>query len=195
MKPEDFYPRIIYTAQQTPEERHRQFRLLHEEVLYSFTAALSRINAAQAEQTGSDGRTIAQIVGHIAEWDRYTLLAFGELLAGVEWPQIMNFNGYLEPDGTSRSFSSVDEFNAYCDKRFEGWDWKRIQNLAMRTAVDIHALLDHPMLLTTHRMEHGRPFTWPLPTGVNLSLPVGWYLWEITLEHEAVEHAHDIGMK
>jgi hypothetical protein len=54
----------------------------------------------------SGGLTIAQVVGHIAEWERFTILAAGEIMAGVQWPRIMTLSGYVEPDGRGQDFSA-----------------------------------------------------------------------------------------
>jgi hypothetical protein len=32
-----------------------------------------------------------------------------------------------------------------------------------------------------------------LPSGITLTVPVGWYLWLVSIEHEAVDHAEDLG--
>lgn len=74
-----------------------------------------------ATRVGSDGRTLAQVVGHIAEWERFTILAVGEIIAGVHWPRIMNLSGYVEPDGQVREFTSVDAFNDYQAIKHAKW--------------------------------------------------------------------------
>jgi hypothetical protein len=52
------------------------------------------------------------VVGHIAEWERLALIAFGEIIAGMQWPRMMSLSGYVESDGQGRAFTSVDAFDA-----------------------------------------------------------------------------------
>ncbi len=80
------------------------------------------------------------MIGHIAEWDRYALLAAGEMLAGVAYPRIMASTGYIEPDGAERAFESVTEFNAYQATRHASWPWEDIRDLAIRSATALEAL-------------------------------------------------------
>jgi hypothetical protein len=46
--------------------------------------------------------------------------------------------------------------------------------------------------VTLEQLEGTRRYDYRLPTGVTLTIPCGWYLWMVTLEHEMVEHAADL---
>jgi hypothetical protein len=137
---------------------------------------------------------VGQVVGHIAEWERFTILAVGEMIAGVRWPQIMNLSGYIETDGRVREFISVDAFNNYQATKHAAWSWEQIQDLAIYTATTLQVLLAHPTLVSWERLEQTRAYRWRLPNGESVTVPCGWYLWMVTLEHEAVEHAVDLGI-
>ena len=42
-------------------------------------------------------------------------------------------------------------------------------------------------------LEQTRSHTFTLRDSLTLTMPVGWYLWIITIEHEAVEHVDEVG--
>src|SRR5262245_272123 len=106
-----FYDQIGEIAALPPQERHGRFAAMHADVVTGYCAALQAIGAEGALRIGPDGRSVAQVIGHIAEWDRFAILAAGEMLAGVTFPRVIGNTGYIEPDGSERSFKSVDEFN------------------------------------------------------------------------------------
>ena len=130
---------------------------------------------------------------HIAEWDRYAILAAGEMLAGVAYPRIINNGGYIEPDGGERAFEGVAEFNAYQAARHATWPWEDIRDLAVRSATALQALFAHPALLSPELIEQTSSYTFTLGDVLTLTTPVGWYVWIITIEHEAIEHVDEVG--
>ena len=106
----------------------------------------------------------------------------------------MNLSGYVEPDGQVREFASVDAFNDYQATKQMGWLWDRIQDLAIQTATTLQVLFAHPSLVSWERLEQTKAYQWPLPNEMSVTVSCGWYLWMVTLEHEAVEHAFDLGI-
>jgi hypothetical protein len=64
------------------------------------------------QHVSADSRTFAQVIGHIAEWERLALTAFGEIIAGMQWPRMMSLSGYVESDRQVRAFTSVDTLDA-----------------------------------------------------------------------------------
>lgn len=193
MNSDHFYQRIVKIAAQPSYPRYEILAEFHTDVVMRYLNTVQIMTQRQAQQTGSDGRTIGQIVGHIAEWERFTILAAGELAAGLEWPRLMDLEGYLETDGREMDFSSVNNFNAYQMAKQANWPWERIQDLAIHTATALHTLFTHPTILSPDSLERTRGYEWRLPTGIKVSVPVGWYLWMVTLEHEAISHAADLG--
>ena len=181
-----------------PQERHRRMSALHEKLYQDYTAAIRALTPEEAMRPvnlGAETRNLAQVVGHITEWERFIIMACGDVLAGVEHPRMVtDLGGYVEPDGQRVQFDSIDAFNAYQAEKHSGWSWEQIQALAMDTAAVLHALFTQPNLLTAERLERTRPITRRLPRDVKLSITMGWSLWMTTLDHIAVEHAQELGL-
>jgi hypothetical protein len=194
MKAEIFYQKIVAIAAQSPAERRLSLIGLHADVVIPYINAVRVITAQDAVHISSDGRTLGQVVGHIAEWERFTVLAVGEIITGVRWPQIMAMSGYVEPDGQVREFTSVDAFNDYQANKHAAWSWVQIQELAIQTAAALQVLFAHPSLVSWERLEQTQAYCWRLPNEMSVTVSCGWYLWMVTLEHEAVEHAVDLGI-
>ncbi len=194
MKAEIFYQKIVAFAAQSPAERRLSLIGLHADVVIPYINAVRVITAQDAVRISSDSRTLGQVVGHIAEWERFTILAVGEIITGVRWPQIMNMSGYVEPDGQVREFTSVDAFNDYQANKHAAWSWMQIQDLAIQTAVALQVLFAHPSLVSWERLEQTQAHCWRLPNEMSVTVSCGWYLWMVTLEHEAVEHSVDLGI-
>jgi hypothetical protein len=194
MKAEAFYHKMVGIAAQSPTERHLSLTRLHTEVITPYLNAVRTMTAQDAARVSSDGRTLGQVVGHIAEWERFTILAVGEIISGVRWPQIMSMSGYVELDGQVREFISVDAFNAYQAAKHAAWSWVKIQNLAIQTATTLQVLFAHPSLVSWERLEQAKVHNWRLPNEMSLTMSCGWYLWMVALEHEVVEHAGDLNI-
>jgi hypothetical protein len=153
MKAEVFYQKIVAIAAQPPAERRISLVGLHTEVVTPYLNAVRAMTAQDAGRVSSDNRTLGQVVGHIAEWERFSILAVGEIITGVRWPQIMNLSGYVEPDGQVCEFSSVDAFNDYQATKHAAWSWEQIQDLAIQTAANLQILFAHPSLVSWERLE------------------------------------------
>lgn len=194
MKAEIFYPQIVTIAAQSPAERRLSLLDLHGEVSTAYLKAVRTLTRQDAARLSSDGRTLGQVVGHIAEWERFTILAAGEIISGVHWPRIMDLCGYVELDGQARDFAGVDAFNEYQAKKQAAWSWEHIQAQAIQMAVTLRALFANPSLLPWEHLEQTGEFAWQLPDQTVLTMPCAWYLWMVSLEHEAVEHAVDLGI-
>jgi hypothetical protein len=192
MKPETFYPQVVRIFAEAPEERHRAMAGLHEELGEWYLERLRAINAEAAARRCAEGRTLAQVVGHIMEWDRYFIISAGEILAGVEWPGIMAKERYVEIDGTTGGYSTFEEFNARQAAKHASWPWDRIREMAIDAGAALQALFTAPGLLTARRLDATRPFIWRAPDGSRLTVPVGWYLWMVVLEHEVVDHESEL---
>jgi len=173
-----------------PSKRHSAVAELHAQVVDVYLGAVGSIQDVAASQPSSDGRTIGQVVGHIAEWEPWVLQAGGEIASGVVWPRIMELSAYVDIDGQVRDFRDVEDFNAFQATKQARWPWSRIQALAVRTATAVQSLF--VQVLAPEYLEETRDYTWELPGRVRMTLPCGWYLRLVTLEHEAVEHADDL---
>lgn len=192
MKADVFYERIHEAAGQLPENRRQTLVNLHAEVVNDYLGAVRAITPQRAARKSRDGRALALVVGHIAEWERYTIEAVGEILAGVRWPRLMEMQGYIDPEGKQHRFSGVDDFNAYVAKKQASLPWETVREDAVYTATTLYALFIHPNLLTHRLLESTRPWEWRMANGEKITIPCGWALWMITLEHAAVEHVEDL---
>jgi hypothetical protein len=199
MKADEFYQRIKEHLHQPPLERHAALAQLHTEIVTGYLLAIRGITHEDAErpvQMGTERRNLAQVVGHISEWERFAILGAGDILAGLRHPRMVtNLDGYVEPDGNLVSFATIDEFNAYQAAKHAGCTWPQIQEMALETAATLHVLFTHPHLLSAERLEYTHPFRKRLKDGSKIeNIGLGWVLWTIILEHEAVEHAAELGM-
>jgi hypothetical protein len=192
---DSFYRSMVFAAALAPKARREHLLEVHQEVLGDYLAGLERIPSERAAmRVPGDGRTVAQVIGHILEWDRALLIAFGEILAGVRWPRIMAANLSIDPDGEQREFQSTDSFNSFYASRHVSEPWAHIRARAMDGAQVLYAAFAAPGLLTAERLESTRTFSgFCLPTGETLDMPCGWYLWMTALEHEGVDHIDVLG--
>jgi hypothetical protein len=192
MQPEMFYQKVQEAIVLEPESRHQAFSALHTEVLAEYVNAVSTITEAKAESTSSDGRSIKQVVGHIMEWDRFMIQAAGEVLSGVQDPQMMHFKGFHPLLGITQDFESINAFNAYhaAEQAIQPWD--QIQSRAISVAQILHRLFTRPRLLEAPLLDATAPVTIRFSGGIRLKSNLGWQLWIIVMEHEAVEHFADL---
>ena len=188
--PDSFYRSMVFAAALAPEARREHLLDVHHQVLDTYVTGLMHVSPERASnRVPDDGRTLGQVVGHILEWDRALLIAFGEILAGVRWPRIMPNNLNIDVDGQSHEFETTDAFNAFYAEQQAALPWVHIRARALETAHALYSMFAAPGLLTPERLESTRIFSgFGLPTGETLEMPCGWYLWMTTLEHEGVEH-------
>jgi hypothetical protein len=191
MQADIFYQKLNTIAAQAPDERYDSLAELHTELFNLYLDLIGKVTPAAAAQTGADGRTITQMVGHIAEWDRTTLIAMGEILAGVRWPRLMSQTWAMGAEGQVLEFATVDAFNAYYADQHAAQPWETIRDLSVELATTLYRLFLSE-LVTPERLEQTRPHQWKLGSGQTLQLPCGWYLWGITVEHIALEHIDDL---
>lgn len=177
-----------------PIERHRRMVEWHAGLMQRYADRLRQLSDADTARVSRDGRTLALVVGHITGWETWFIQAAGEVLAGCRWPEIMELRGFLGPDGERRSFSTIDEFNAFQAKLQAEWTWGRICDQALTTSATLFALHTTPGLLTPDRLEATRDYAWALEPGRRTPVPVGWFLWATALEHMAFDHDEDLGL-
>ncbi len=194
-----FYESIVRIFELPPQERHQQLITLHSQVKNEYVAAIQRITAAAAERpvaVDGDQRTLAQVVAHITEWERFGILAAGDVLAGVQHPRtVTDVKGFVETDGRRIDFADVHEFNRHQAEKYSTWSWPQLQKQAIDTAEIFYELFAHPQLLTAERLEHTKPHRKRLANGQVIdNTTMGWCLWVIYLDHEAVEHAEELGL-
>jgi hypothetical protein len=183
-----------------PPERHARMTVLHGEFTEGYLPAFGRIDAEEAGrpvQIGEERRMLAQVVGHITEWERFIIMGAGDILAGVEHPRMVTgISGYREPDGTEVHFERIDDFNHYQAEKHRTWAWESLQVQAIETAGTLRTLFTHPDLITWRKLERTKSWRKRLPDGTLIpDLRMGWCLWITLLEHQGVEHAQELRME
>lgn len=197
MQAEAFYEQVMVGADYSPDLRHVHYSKLHQSVLNDYSRALRLVfeDAAELPAIGSaDPRSLKQIVGHIAEWERYAIHAAADVMAGLRRPRVAShLSRYLDRDGNEHSFETIDAFSTYCNQYYAVQPWFDIQKFALETAETVFSLFTSPHLLTPVRLEATDPTDKRLHNGQLLeNIPCGWALWLQVLEHEAIEHAHEL---
>jgi hypothetical protein len=193
MKPDIFYQRVLESVALPPQERHANISRLHTESLADYIQAVRRIDSAKALTVSGedlDHRTLAQVVAHIMEWDRFSILAAGDILAGVKHPRIVSsIEGYIDTEGKTQHFATIDEFNAYQNQQAAFYSWDQLQALAIDAAETLHTLFTDPRLLNAERLEKTKQWRKRLHNGTIIEpIAMGWSLWIIILQHQAIEH-------
>ena len=187
-----FITEIRRIFQLAPEERKVEMTAFHRKVCDDYCKAVKGITPERAETISSDGRLVKQVVGHIMEWDRFTLICLGKLLSGVKTRKLLWKNGYVDASGEPYNFGSLDAFNAFQAERQASMSWSEIQMNAISVASNLLTLLSTPSLITPALLEDTEAISPELYDGQRLPIPSGWFLWYVILDHEAVEHARDI---
>jgi hypothetical protein len=195
MKPEQFYPKIFALSNMPANIRVKGMNRIHSESLAAYLSAIYAIDSEKASQICPDGRTIAQIVAHIAEWERYIIQSMGDIISGVRKPFVLTLKGYHDVDGTRVDFDTIDEFNDFQVLKYKNTPWSEIKPLAIHTASALQGIFSQPVVLPFDLMEKTEPYDWHIPGGSLVSIPVAWYLWIVVLEHEVVDHAQELGLE
>ncbi|MBA4421269.1 MAG: hypothetical protein C0391_08985 [Anaerolinea sp.] len=195
MKPDQFYPRIFALSNMPANIRVKGMNRLHLECLNSYLAAIEAIDDTRADEVCPDGRTLAQIVAHISEWERYIIQSMGDVISGVRKPFFLTLKGYRDMAGERHDFNSIDDFNEFQAKRYLHTPWSVVKPLAIHTATALQGILSQPILLPFDLMEKTAPYDWHIPGGSIVSMPIAWYLWIVVLEHEVVDHARELGLE
>lgn len=180
-----------------PAERHEQMVSLHSQIYTAYLAALQAISSEQAGQPvniGADQRTLAQVVGHIAAWDRFNIQAVGDILAGVRHPRaVTSVKGFVDTDGKLHNFKNMHEFNAYHAQQQAGRKWVDLQMEAIDAATILYSLFTLPDLITFRRLDQTNPWRCQLPNGATIeNIGMGWCLWIVLLGHYAIDHAAEL---
>lgn len=187
-----FITEIRRIFQLAPEERKVEMTAFHRKVCDDYCKAVKGITPERAETISSDGRLVKQVVGHIMEWDRFTLICLGKLLSGVKTRKLLWKNGYVDASGEPYNFGSLEAFNAFQAERQASMSWSEIQMNAVSVASNLLTLLSTPFLITPALLEDTITISPELYDGQRLPIPSGWFLWYVILDHEAIEHARDI---
>ena len=190
-----WYNRLIATASNSNSlERYNQLVQLHKETLAFYIPALRSLTNEQASATSSDGRPIAIVVAHIMGWEEWQVQIFTDANRNARLNEQMQLQGYFDTDTNEKvSFSGVDDFNAYQAKKYMNTPWQEIKDKAIQTASDLQSVFpENPSDEWIDFLDHTPLHTWHLTPEHTLEIPAGWYLWMVSLKHEAVEHRKDL---
>jgi hypothetical protein len=175
-----------------PVERFEAMGAFHRTIHAAYTRAIQEITPERAASVSTDGRLVSQVVGHIMEWERFTLFCLGELLSGVRSRKLLWKNGYVDKAGEPFNFGTLDAFNAFQAERQQNLPWAEIQSDAINMAYTLLNLLSNQAVISPALLENTDTISPELYDAQRLPIPSGWFLWYVILDHEAVEHARDL---
>lgn len=187
-----FYQQIAKLAALSPYDRYARLGRFHTDLVLRYLDIIRSLDASDAGQIGSNEQPIGQIIAEVAEWERFTIIAAGEMICGVQWPQIMTLSGYVDDNDQPRGFNNEADFKLYLHQKYLSSSWAEIRELALHTATALHTLFTQPTLLSPDTLQKTKKHEWRLPNGLKLTLPVGWYLWMATIEREAITYAEEL---
>ncbi len=175
-----------------PDARFDAMSAFHRAIHAEYTRAVEGITPERAASVSSDGRLVSLVVGHIMEWERYTLFCLGQLLSGVKSRKLLWKNGYVDKAGEPYNFGTLDAFNAFQAGKQQNTSWTEIQSAAINLADTLLNLLSSTAIIKPPLLEETETISPELYDGERLPIPSGWFLWYVILDHEAVEHASDL---
>ena len=151
---------------------------------FSLMREVQDISGEQASTPWTaDGRSLKEIIGHIAGWERWITAALEEIIAGVAEPSVMSLAGY--PEGISR-YASVDVFNAARMAEARERPWSEI--LAESSAV-FDKLIATAERVSAENLSLTSDFFWP---DIGGTVPCGVYLLMVSAHHYQQEHLPEV---
>lgn len=202
--PTFWYENIIRISQLPPLLKYQELTKLHDNTLSEYIKDLGEMTDKEAESTGSDGRLKKVVVAHIMGWEEFQTQVFEDKCPVPRLQQQLNFQGYVDSDtGVSHDFSnsqndrqkSVDDFNAYQADKYQDWSWSDIKKRAVVTAQKLRSCFpDEPSEDWLRFLEDSPLKTWKLKENLAIIVPAGFYLWMVSIKHEAIEHKYDIAL-
>lgn len=192
----DVWYRSLIDIAETPNtnERYQSLVKLHQTTLDFYLPAIQAITPEVAASPSSDGRPISLVVAHIMAWEEWQTQIFGDQNREERLRRQMKLQGYYDTDsGKTVDFNGVDDFNGYSAKRYADKPWNEIQQKAIETALQLQSFFPPtPNPDWIDFLERTPEHNWKIIPGTVLNVPSGWYLWMVSLEHEAVEHRKDL---
>lgn len=171
--------------------RYQKLVHLHDETVSEFLRKIDRLTQEQSEKIGSDGRKIKVIIAHIMAWEEWQLQVFEEPDIEKRLQKLImqiNLQGYFDKDtGKTLNFGSVDEFNHYQEEKYKDAEWEIIKIKTHEVALRLR------QCFSKEREKEWIDFFEMTPVRLwrSIDTKAGWYLWMVSLRHEAIEHAQD----
>lgn len=194
-QPDIWYKNLIDIAiNLNTKERYQSLVQLHQATLDFYLPTIQAITSETATSPSSDGRPISLVVAHIMAWEEWQAQIFGDPNKKERLQKQMKLQGYYDTgSGTTVGFKNVDDFNGYSAKRYADKPWNKIQQKAIESALQLQSFFPPtPKPDWIDFLEKTPEYNWKITPGTVLSVPSGWYLWMVSLEHEAVEHRKDL---
>lgn len=197
MQNEKFFSTIRQIFELPPLQRHARLLKFYAEIQEAYLEVIESMDTAAAARPSGiddDPRNLAQIVGHITEWDRFIMQGLCDVLIGCRHPRLVSdFEGFISRDGERIDFSSVDSFNDYHAEEQAALPWEQLLREAIQITHSLYALVSHPDLLNAPRLEATEAHDLPVP-GDPIHTRMGWLLWYYSMEHMAIGHAPELGL-
>ncbi len=192
--PEVWYQNLAIIAREVPLQRYKGLVDLHRTTLNDYVNALYHITEEQAEASGVDGRKRKIVIAHIMGWEEWQTQVFADPQKEERLKKQLHMEGYHDPQtGNIMNFLSVDAFNAHQEELYRDWSWNDIREKAIATANRLHSFFpDDPTEEWLTFLDNEPMKEWRVIKDITLTVPGAWYLWMVSLEHEAVEHRKDL---
>jgi ubiquinone/menaquinone biosynthesis C-methylase UbiE len=167
-----------------PEPQKQRLLEILRSCRFTFMREVQDLDGEQAATPWTpDGRSMKEIVGHIAGWELWTTAAFEEIAAGSAEPAMMSLAGY--PHGISR-YASIDAFNAarMAEARERPWS-----DLLATSDATFDALVGAIERTPATSFAQTASFFWPDLGG---TVPCAVYLVMVAAYHYQEEHLAEV---
>lgn len=192
--PDAWYQNLALIAREAPAQRYKGLVNLHRITLKDYVSALNQMTEEQAETPGVDGRKRKIVIAHIMGWEEWQIQVFADPQKEESLKRQLHMQGYQDPQtGNMMNYSSGDAFNAHQEELYRDWFWNDIRKKAIATANSLHYFFpDDPTTEWLEFLNNSPMKEWYVTKDITLTIPGAWYLWMVSLEHEAVEHRKDL---
>ncbi|MBI2543004.1 MAG: hypothetical protein HYW24_02355 [Candidatus Aenigmarchaeota archaeon] len=190
-----FYSNLMEIARKpNTQQRYNLLVQLHQETLDFYVPTIRAITSKAAYTPSSDGRPLSLVVAHIMGWEEWQIQVFSDSNREERLRKQMKLQGYYDTDTEQMTdFKNVDDFNAYNARRYGNQSWNKLQQQAIDTALHLQSFFPPiPYHDWIDFLENTPMHNWRILPNNVLAVPYGWYLWMVSLEHEAVEHRKDL---
>lgn len=189
-----WYSNLIEMAKK-PDIRQRYDSLvqLHQQTLDFYIPTIRTITPETAASSRG-GRPRSLVVAHIMGWEEWQVQIFSDPNRDERLRKQMKLQEYYDVEAVKMvDFKNIDDFNAYNAQRYAGKPWEEVQKKAIDTALQLQSFFPPtPDQSWIDFLENTPEHNWKIIPGTTLTIPSGWYLWMVSLEHEAVEHREDL---
>lgn len=198
--PDQWLENIVGISALPPLQKYQALIKLHNQTFLEYRKDLEAITEKEAESICSDKRLRKIVVAHIMGWEEFQIQVFEDKDPLTRLHKQLNFQGYIDPDtGQSINFfdphrrsNSVNKFNAYQAEKYHSWSWNKIMQRAINTGQRLkNCFPAKPSKQFLNFLESTPSKIWKLKEGLVVTIPAGFYLWMVSLKHEAIEHRRD----